>query len=236
LRNKIHARLKELRSIDTFPDGGVERLDLLQTQRRTLAEERTRTQSEAETIRLRRREMYSDHEECARRAQIIESLRSLVPRLDAAGRVYTAGLERRDAVAQEKRALTTGLVHLVPPSPLAFTLFIALIWIGAGGLSLAAHENVAAALGIISVVAMFWYRSRLKRASAQEKQIAECSVRLDACESELRKTESEARQIESEIRKLTGKNEITEADIEERAAELDRLLKLNEDARSMDEA
>src|SRR5262245_57533769 len=126
LRNNIQARLKELRAIDTFPDGGVERLDLLQTQRRTLAEERTRTQSEAETIRLRRREMYSDHEECARRAQIIESLRSLVPRVDAARRVYIAGLERRDAVAQEKRALTTGLVHLVPPSPLAFTLFIAL--------------------------------------------------------------------------------------------------------------
>src|SRR5215831_5977870 len=131
LRNKIQARLKELPVIDTFPDGGVERLDLLRTQRRTLAEEGTRKHTEAETIRLKRRQICTDHEECARRAQIIESLRSLVPRVDAARRVYIAGLERRDAVAQEKRALTTGLV--VPPSPLAFILFIALIWIGAGG-------------------------------------------------------------------------------------------------------
>src|SRR5262249_19148972 len=235
-RHKIHSRLRDLPAIDSFPEGGVERLDLLQTQRRMLIDERTRKQNEAELIRQRRRQTQVDHDECARRAYIIESLRALVPRVDAARRVYIAGLERRDGVSQEKRTLTAGLAKIVPPSPLAFTLFIGLIWIGAGGLTIAAHENLAAALGVVSVAAMLWYRDRLKRASAQEQQIAECSARLEACESELRKTETEARQIESDIRKLTGKNEITNADIEERAAELDRLLKLNDDARSMDEA
>ena len=236
LRHKIHSRLRDLPAIDSFPEGGVERLDLLQTQRRMLIDERTRKQNEAELIRQRRRQTQVDHDECAMRAYIIESLRALVPRVDAARRVYIAGLERRDGVSQEKRTLTAGLAKIVPPSPLAFTLFIGLIWIGAGGLTIAAHENLAAALGVVSVAAMLWYRDRLKRASAQEQQIAECSARLEACESELRKTETEARQIESDIRKLTGKNEITNADIEERAAELDRLLKLNDDARSMDEA
>jgi uncharacterized protein YhaN len=59
---------------------------------------------------------------------------------------------------------------------------------------------------------------------------------LDACARELRQTENEAREIESEIRRLTGKDEITKADIDERTAELDRLLKLNDDARALDEA
>ena len=236
LRNKIHARLKELPVIDSFPEGGVERLDLLQTQRRTLFDERVRIQNEVETIRVRRRQTYADHDECARRAHIIDSLRGLVPRVDAARRVYMAGLERRDAVSQERHALEAGLVNIVPPSSVAFALFIALIWIGVGGLILAGHENMGAGLGTISVTAMFWYRDRLKRASAQKQQIVECSSRLEACENELRKTESEAREIETEIRKLTGKNEMTQADIDERATELDRLLKLNEDARGMDEA
>ncbi|PYS37168.1 MAG: hypothetical protein DMG14_22215 [Acidobacteria bacterium] len=235
-RHKIDARLKELPAVDSFPEGGIERLDLLQKQRRTLIEERAIKESEAETRRLRRLQMHVDHEDCARRAYILDSLRMLVPRVDAARRVYEAGLERRDAVAQEKRALAAGLVNAVPPSSLAFSLFIVLIWIGVVGLALADHEYIGGGVGAISVLAMIWYRARLKRAAAQQKQITECSERLEACESELRKTEGEARDIQSEIRRFIGKNEITQADIDQRVAELDRLLKLNDDARAMDEA
>src|SRR5205814_7132537 len=74
------------------------------------------------------------------------------------------------------------------------------------------------------------------RASALECQVIECSVRLDACDSELRRTEHEAREIETEIRNLTGKNEIAQSDIDERIAELDRLTKLSDDVRSIEEA
>jgi uncharacterized protein YhaN len=235
-RNKIQAQLKELPVVDSFPEGGVERLDLLKKQRQTLIEEGTKKEREAEVTRLRRMQIRADHEECARRAQIIESLRSLVPRVDATGRVYVAGIERRDAIMQERRALVTGLVNIMPPSSLAFGLFIALIWIGVGGLNLAGHEYIGAGLGTISVVAMFWYRDRLKRSAAQKQQIQQCSARLDACEKQLRDTENEAREIESEIRRLIGKNEITQADIDQRSAELDRLLKINDNARILDEA
>src|SRR5215470_13012107 len=98
-RSKIEARLKELPAVDSFPEGGVERLDLLQKQRRNFIEERTIKQSEAEARRLRRLQMHVDDEECSRRAYIVDSLRMLVPSVDAARRVYEAGLERRDAVA-----------------------------------------------------------------------------------------------------------------------------------------
>jgi uncharacterized protein YhaN len=234
-RNKIEEHMKELPSIDTFPEGGIERLDLLQRQRHALVEERIKIEKEAETRRVRRLQLHIDHDECGRRAHIIESLRGLAPRVDAARRVYVAGLERRDAVAQEKRVLAAGLVHIVPPSSLAFSLFIGLIWVGVAGLALARYPYPAGGLAVISLLAMIWYRTRLKRASSQEKQIAECSSRLNACETELRKTEAEARDIESEIRRLIGKDEITEADIDERVVELEKLFRLSAEARALDE-
>jgi len=235
-RNKIEGRLKELPTIDSFPEGGIERLSLLQEQRLKLVQERTRIEKEAEARRLLRLQMRVDPEECARRTQIIESLRTLAPRIDASRRVYLAGLERRDAVVQEKRALTAGLVNVVPPSTVAFSLFVGLIWIGVIGLVFAGQMYFGAGLGAASVVAMLWYRDRLRRATAQEKQVQECSARLGSCENELRKTENEAREIETEIRRLTGKNEISRTDIEERVADLDKLMELNERIRAIDEA
>jgi uncharacterized protein YhaN len=234
-RNKIEERLKELPAIDTFPEGGIERLELLQRQRLALVEERMKIEKEAETRRTHRLQLHIDHDECGRRSHIIESLRALAPRVDAARRVYIAGLERRDAVAQEKRVLAAGLVNIVPPSSLAFSLFIGLIWVGVAGLALARYPYPAGGLGAISLIAMIWYRSRLKRTSSQEKQIGECSRRLDTCETELRKTEAEARDIQSEIRRLIGKDEITEAEIDERVVELERLNKLSGEARALDE-
>src|SRR5688572_27555283 len=180
--------------------------------------------------------MRVDKEDCARRTQVIESLRTLAPRIDAARRVYTAGVERRDAVAQENRALEAAVMSIVPPSWPAFGLFIGLIWVGVVGLALAGHEYSGSLVGAISFAAMIWYRDRLKRTAALKQQIIACSGRFETCQAELRQTENQAREIESEIRKLTGQTEITQADIDKRVAELNRLLALSDDVRSIDEA
>ena len=235
-RNKIEGRLRELPKVDVFPEGGVERLDLLLKQRRALIDERTKSQTEVESHRFRRAQIRIHPEECSRRARIIESLRTLVPRVDAARRIYTAGLERREAVRQEKSVLRGALANVIAPSGLAFGLFISIIWTGVIGLVLAGQEYWGASLATASVLVMIWYRSRLKRTAALEQQVTACSLRLKACESELRKTEREAREIESEIRKITGQGEIAQADIDERVTELNRLLKLNDEVRNLDEA
>src|SRR6266566_3960868 len=235
-RNKIQAKLSELAAVDSFPEGGIERLDLLVKQRHSLTEERSVMEREAEANRFRRLQMRIDPEECSRRAQIIDSLRTLMPRVDAVRRVYTAGLDRRDAIAQEKRTLAGSLKNALAPSSLAFGLFILLIWIGVLGLGLAQYDYAGAVLSLVSVAAMIWYRARLKRATSLDAQVAECSERLDTCNIELRKTENEAREIELEIRKLTGQNEVHQADIDARVVELDRFLKLDEQARALDEA
>ena len=235
-RSKIEAKLRELPPVDQFPEGGVERLNLLLNQRRALVDERNRNQAETEKRRLRRQQLHLGPDECSRRAQILESLRTLAPRVDAAGRIYNAGCERRDAVAQEGRTLVAALAGIVPPSWPAFLVFISLLWFGAVGLAFARYKFLGALLGMVSIVVIFWHRSRLAQAARIEHQITECSARLNACESELRKIENEAREIESEIRKLTGRSEVTQADIDERASELDRLSRINDEIRSLDEA
>lgn len=235
-RTKIEARLRELPVVERFPEGGIERLNLLLDQRRDLQAQRNSMEREAELRRLRRFELHADPEDLARRGQVVESLRTLVPRIDASRRVYTAGVERRDAVAQEKRTLVSALVSVIPPSWPAFSLFTALLWFGMAGFAFAEHEYLGAILGAISVVTMLWYRQRAARAVALEQQVIECSIRLDACLSELRKTEDEARQIEAEIRRLTGKTEVTQSDIDQRVVELERLGKMSDELRSLDEA
>src|SRR3989475_8647870 len=62
-RNKIEARLGELAAVDSFPEGGIERLDFLVKQRHSLAEERSMLEREAEAARLRRVQMRVDPEE-----------------------------------------------------------------------------------------------------------------------------------------------------------------------------
>ncbi len=235
-RAKIETRLRELPNVNSFPEGGIERLEILLRHRHGLLEEQSKIIAHAEANRLRRRQMHVDSEDCARRAQVIDALRTLVPRVDAARRVYNAGIARRDEVAQERRALGESLSNVLPPSALAFGVFVSLLWIGVLGLVVAQHNTISAILGTVSVVAMIWYKTRLKRVALLKTQLAECSSRLDECNIELHKTENEARQIESDIRMLTGKNEINQIDIDERVTELDRLLKLTEEARSLDEA
>jgi uncharacterized protein YhaN len=235
-RSNIEIRLQELPAVDRFPEGGVERLNLLLSQHRVLLEERRKNGSEAEVLRLRRLQMHVDPDECARRAQTLESIRNLVPQIDATRRVYAAGLARRDAIGQEKSTLLRALAVTTPPSRLAFFLFVGLLGLGLAGLAIAGHEYLGTLLGTVSIAAMFWYRKRRQRAAALEEQIAKCASRLKACESELRTTEYEAREIEAESRRLIGRAEVTQEDVDQHAAKLARLSKLSDEVRSLDDA
>ena len=237
-RDRIEARLSELPVVDRFPEGGVERLGLLVDPLRALEAERTRLEREVEPRRLRRIELHSlaDPSELARRAQVIESLRTLVPRVDAARRVYSVSDERRTAVADEKRTLDAALENVRPPSEPAFFTFVALLWCGVAGLAWGGQQYLGAALGAVSLIPMFWYRQRQICAAALEEQAGACSIRLDACAADLKTTEDEAREIEAEIGRLTGQSVVGVADIDARVWELDRLSKLKDEIRSLDEA
>jgi uncharacterized protein YhaN len=237
-RNKLSARLRELAPIDRFPEGGVERLELLRHQLENLNAELTRKRSSVEGRRLERIALQSvaDPSEISLRLQILESLKNLVPRVDAARRVYNACLERRDAIVQEKATLDSTFDSMRPPSKPAFVIFLGLLWTAAAGLFWNGQEIVAAAVLLVSLSPVFWYRNRLHSSNVIRKKVSECAARLSACQTELRKTEDEARQIETQIRKLTGQSEILPGDIETRLAELNRLNEVSGEIRKLEEA
>ena len=159
-----------------------------------------------------------------------------MPRVDASRRVYTACLERLDAIDQGKRTLESALASVRPPSWAAFAVFISILLFGIASLALMAYEYAAAALGLVSAAALFWYRDRVRRTKVLGRQLVESTTKLDLCKKELRTTESEARDIENEIRKLTGKTDIAQSDINQRLAFVEELSRLIEEARSLDEA
>src|SRR5262245_66396888 len=105
------------------------------------------------------------------------------------------------------------------------------MWIGSEGFIWVDQLYIAAAHFAISLSPLLWYRWRLRMFSNIEQQHRMCLERLESGARELKTLEGETRQIEEDIHKLTGKNEISAEDLDRRAAELDRLLKLGEELR-----
>jgi uncharacterized protein YhaN len=236
-RRTIEGTLQSLPTVDTFPEGGVERLELLKKQLRGLHSERESQRREMEHRRGQRRDLQllTDPEETARRVQIIESLRKLVPRMEAARRVYQSSLERQRAVSQERAAIQANKENMRPPSAGAFYAFLALLAAGAFGFIATGYPYIASGVFAVTILPMLWYRSRLRGLGAISKQLVACIERLQAATEEMRAVEEEARGIESDLRKLTGKTDIAQEDIDARAAELEERARVTEELRRMDD-
>ncbi len=237
-RAKLQAALKEMPTVDTFPEGGLERLDLLSTQLRNLKSEAGRKQRELEKTKQDRASLLSvaDPHEIAMRAQVIQSLQNLLPRVEASRRVYAACLERLDAIHHEKATLDSTLKGIRPPSLPAFVTFVLLIWASAGGFYTVGQFYIAASLITVSLVPLLWYRRRVRSTENVDRKLRDCTSRLAACNDEVKKTEDEARGIEREIWKMTGKLEIAPADIDGRIADLDEMRKVGEGIHKIDES
>jgi uncharacterized protein YhaN len=237
-RKVIEKSLASLPVVDQFPDGGLERLALLKKQIQSLQYEFEVCKREADQRRKRRMDLRveADPAEYDRRNRIVESLRGMVPRIDASRRVYTASVDRLDATTKEIAAHETALAGVRPPSQVAVYLFIGLIWCGAVGIALAGHLYPALALIAVSLSPLWWYRRRASRYEAAKQKLAECALRLEVCRAEVRKVEDEARCLESEIRKMTGRTEVTQDDIDIRVAELARLSQNAEELRRVEES
>ena len=236
-RRSIEATLRSLPEVDSFPEGGVERVELLKKQLRGFHVEREAQRRELEQQRFQRRDLQLliDPDETARRVQIIEALRRLVPRMETARRLYQSSLERQQAVAQERATIESGKESMRPPSAGAFYAFLALLASGGFGFIATGYPYVAAGVFAVTILPMLWYRSRLRSFEGMSTQLDACSQRLQAATSEMRAVEEEARGIEAELRKLTGKSDIAQEDIDARAAELEERARLTEELRRVDD-
>jgi uncharacterized protein YhaN len=237
-RKFLEKTLASLPVVMEFPEGGVERLSLLNTHIQALQAEHEASRREAEQRRMRRLDLraQADSAEYERRVRIIEALRSLLPRVDATRRIYAASIEKLHATEQENEAHESALSGVRPPSQFSVFAFIGLMWIGAAGIAFAGHLYYALALMAVSLTPLWWYRRRQAGYAALHLKIADCSERLRVYGEEVRSVEKEGRGIESEIRKLIGKPEISSKDIELRVADLDRLSKLAEELRRVEDS
>jgi uncharacterized protein YhaN len=237
-RRALEARLQALPVVQTFPEGGIERFDLLRKQLQGIQSERVAILREIEQRRLRRRDLQAqtDPEEQTRRAQVIESLRNLVPRMDAARRVYDSSIEQRRAISQERAAIETALDSMRPPSHGAFFAFLALLAAGGFGFIASGFPYIAAGMFAVTILPILWFRKRVMNFVGMLRQFDTCSDRLMACMAEVRKVEEEARRIETDLRKLTGKTEISQEEIDARAAELEQMARMSEELRRLDES
>jgi uncharacterized protein YhaN len=236
-RRAIEQKLKALPEVESYPEGGVERLDLLRRQLRGLETEQQQVLREADQRRRRRFELKAamDPGEHDRRAYVLEMLRGLVPRMDAARRVYESSLEQRRAIEQERSALESAMESVRPPSKGAFLAFLGLIVLGAAGFLISGQAYVSAVMFAVIIAPLLWYRRRRSVFASMSRQFDACLDRLASCTMEVGNVEEEARQIEAELRRLTGKTEIVQEDLDARAADLEKFDAVFEELRRLDD-
>ena len=237
-RKFLEKTLASLPVVVQFPEGGVERLGLLNKHIQALQSEYEVSRREAEQRRMRRLDLRAQAEpsEYNRRVRIIEALRSLVPRVDATRRIYSASIEKLHATTQENDAHESAVSGVRPPSQFSVYMFIGLILCGAVGIALSGNLYPAMALIAVSLTPYLWYRRRQAGYAALRTKLADCVERLRICREQIRNVEKEGRGIEAEIRKLIGKPEIAPEDIAMRVADLDRLSKLAEELRRVEDS
>lgn len=237
-RRALEAKLQTMPIVESFPEGGVERLELLRKHLQSAQSSASSRRREIDWRRSSRKDLQqlSDPDERSRRVQALESLRNLAPRMDAARRVYESSLEQRRAIAQERTAIESAMENIRPPSPPAFYLFILLLALTAVGAIAAGYSYLASAIFGVTLLPLFWYRRRLAAFAGMQDQFGSCSERMEACTVEIRKVEEEARQIENDLMSLTGRAEVVQADIDSRVKELDRMAKFAEDLRRLDDS
>ena len=237
-RRVIEAKLQSIPVVDSFPEGGLERLELLQKQFHGLQTSRDSLRREIELRRMERRDLMhqADPEETARRIQVIDALRKLVPRMEGARRVYDSSIEQQRAVTQERATLEAAMESTRPPSEGAFYTFLAVLAAGAFGFIASGYPYIASGVFAVTILPMLWYRRQLRLFQGMVQQFESCAERMETCANDVRAIEEEARCIDAEIRRLTGKTDITQEDIDARAADLEERAKVAEELRRLDES
>ena len=237
-RRAIEAKLQSIPVVDSFPEGGLERLELLQKQFHGLQTSRDSLRREIELRRMERRDLMhqADPEETARRIQVIEALRKLVPRMEGARRVYDSSIEQQRAVTQERATLEAAMESTRPPSEGAFYTFLAVLAAGAFGFIASGYPYIASGVFAVTILPMLWYRRQLRLFQGMVQQFESCAERMETCANDVRAIEEEARCIDAEIRRLTGQTDITQEDIDARAADLEERAKVAEELRRLDES
>ncbi len=237
-RDGIEKRLAGLETIESFPEGGVQSLNLLLHQRRQLEDELERHRAENEQRRAKRAEMASRYtpQELIRRGRAVESLRLLLPRQDAADEVVAAAAAKQEAVSGELAAISSAARAARPPSRFAMTIFMGLVGVVVAVLFMMAQPVASGAIGAVPFAMMLWYYGRTRRAGRLQVHVEACEERLRSAEEGVRKVEDLRSKLRFNIEALIGRPNFSALDLAREEARVQDLGEMAEGIRSLDEA
>ncbi len=235
-RAEIEAQVGQLDPIDSFPGGGVERLNLLVHQGRELEEESERQRIEMGRIRLERHELASHYtpQELIRRSRSVDSFRNLIPRRDVAEERIADGVASRDRFQNELAQIRSRRNKTLPPSPLAIGMFMAVI--AAGGVGLFVTEQGPGGGLFVVVLALVgaWYYWRGRKTAAIDREIGVSGEHLKCAEADLARLEGDLQGLILSIRELTGRSDSFYTVLEKENLKIQELTDMADRIRSID--
>ena len=235
-RAAIESQLDDLETVDRFPEGGVERLNLLLHQRRQLESDLRKRSEDIEARRLKRVELATLYtpQELIRRSRGVDSLRILLPRLDSAGEIVDAAIAKRDAVRAECDLLGSSRDSARPPSGVAMAIFMTLVGLGAANLFMAEQIVPGSVVAAVMVGLTYWYHCRSRHAERLGRDLDAGRERLREVEIQLQRTRDQRTEIRSAIESHAGRSDFSIADLEKEAARVRRLTDMADEIRSID--
>ena len=236
-RAEIEAQLGLLEEIDSFPAGGVERLNLLLHQGRGLEEEIEGQRIETERIRAERVDLASKYtpQEWIRLSRSVDSLRDLLPRREVAEERVGDAVAKRDHAQSESTRIRSQRDRTRPPSALATAIFMVVVAAGGVGLFLA-DQSVGGAL-VVAVLALvgLWYYWRVQKTEAMNHELRASDDRLGSAEEELSRLEADYQKIVRTIAELSGRGDLSYVDLEKENLRVQELTEMADRIRSIDD-
>jgi len=235
-RDAIASQLEELEIVDRFPEGGVERLNLLLHQRRQLDSDFEKRREDIEAKRTKRVELATLYtpQELIRRSRGVDALRTLLPRLDSAGEIVDAAIAKRDAVSVECDLIRSTCESARPPSRLSMAVFMALVGAGATSLFVMGYTVPGGVVTVGMAALVFWYLGRRRHADRMLGDLDAGLERLRDVERQLERSRTQRDEIRSAIESHVGRSDFSIADLEREAAKVRQLTEMADDIRSID--
>ncbi len=236
-RAQIEAQLGRLDVVDSFPVGGVERLNLLLHQSRGFEEEIESQRIEMEKIRAERLKLASKYtpQELIRRSRSLDSLRTLLPRRDLAEERVADAVATRDSFQNESAHIRSQRDRTRPPSPLATATFMAVVAGGGVGLFLA-EQSIAGGV-VVAVLALVgaWYYGRRQKTAAINRKLDASEDRLQSAEDDLARLEADRKKLVRTIGGLSGRGDLSYVDLERENLRIQELTEMADRIRSIDQ-
>jgi uncharacterized protein YhaN len=238
-RSQLQKQLQQLEPVERFPEGGVERLNMLVHQRRQLESEVNDARSEGRQSREERTRLAAKYtpQELLRRDRLIEALRAQhLPGREVADERVTSTREAHDAIQAAHVATLVRRDAEGPPSPMVTIAFATVVAVAAAALFWVGNAIAGTGVSSALLLIVFWYYQRARRGARIDRELRDISARLEAAENNARGAETESKRIEELLRKLTGKEAFSYADLESEAVKVRALTTMADRIRSIDES